>query len=168
MNILESGNPVQKRVAALCGNIQAMIAFLALAIGSSLPALAAASDDDVQTAWRLLDYVAVDYRGAVADRQVKSPQEFAEMTEFSSAVEAKMTALPASASRADLIAESKAFRGMVAGKAAPDEVAKAARALGSHLLKIVKLGLGVLIEGRNSQIQGGALHRGYEISISHI
>ena len=125
---------MQKRVAALRGNPLAMIAFLALAIGFVSPALAVASDDDVQTAWRLLDYVAVDYRGAVANGQVKSPQEYAEMTEFSSAVEAKITALPASAGRADLIAESKAFRGIVARKAAPDDVAKAARALGSHLL----------------------------------
>jgi hypothetical protein len=40
--------------------------------------------------------------------------------------------------------------------------------LNSHLLEIVELGLGVLVEGRNSQIQGGALHGGYEISLSHI
>lgn len=107
---------------------------LALTLGLATPALAGANDEDVQMAWRLLDYVAVDYRGAVAEGQVKSAQEYAEMTEFSGAVEAKMTALPATSSRSNLIAEAKAFRSLVAGKAAPDDVAKAARALGSHLL----------------------------------
>lgn len=134
MNIPESRNPVQNRAVAARGILLAMMVFLTLAIGFASPALAAASDDDVQTAWRLLDYVAVDYRGAVADGHIKSAQEYAEMTEFSAAVEAKITALPASASRANLIVEANAFRGMVAGKVAPDDVAKAARALGGHLL----------------------------------
>ncbi len=111
-----------------------MLVILALTIGLAPTAFAAANDEDVQTAWRLLDYVAVDYRGAVAGGQVRSAQEYAEMTEFSGAVEAKITALPASAQRAALIAEAKAFRAMVARKAAPDDVAKAARTLGAHLL----------------------------------
>ena len=111
-----------------------MLVILALAIGLAPTAFAAANDEDVQTAWRLLDYVAVDYRGAVAGGQVRNAQEYAEMTEFSGAVEAKITALPASAQRAALIAEAKAFRAMVARKAAPDDVAKAARTLGAHLL----------------------------------
>jgi len=111
-----------------------MLVILVLTIGLAPTAFAAASDDDVQTAWRLLDYVAVDYRGAVAGGQVKSAQEYAEMTEFSSAVETKITALPASANRAALVTEARAFRAMVARKAAPDDVAKAARALGAHLL----------------------------------
>ena len=38
-------------------------------------------------------------------------------------------------------------------------------ALGSHLLEIVELGLGVLVEGGHSQIEDGALHGGHEISI---
>lgn len=134
MSFPESYKPKQNSAFLARGIARTILAFLALAIGLATPALAGASDDDVQTAWRLLDYVAVDYRGAVADGQVKSAQEYAEMTEFSGAVEAKITALPASANRAGLVVEAKAFRGMVAGKAAPDDVAKAARALGSQLL----------------------------------
>ncbi len=111
-----------------------MLVIIALTFGLASTAFAAASDEDVQTAWRLLDYVAVDYQGAVADGMVKSAQEYAEMTEFSAAVETKIKALPASASRVALIADAKAFRAMIARKAAPDDVAKAARALGSHLL----------------------------------
>lgn len=130
----ESQTSATNQVIAGLRRLLAKSALVVLVLGFASPALAAASDDDVQTAWRLLDYVAVDYRGAVADRQVKSAQEYAEMTEFSAAVEAKITALPASTNRASLVTEAKAFRAMVAAKAAPDEVAKAARALGGHLL----------------------------------
>ena len=134
MSLLESRNAAKNLAVATFGRWRAALVVFALIIGLAPTAFAAASDEDVQTAWRLLDYVAVDYRGAVAGGQVKSAQEYAEMTEFSSAVEARITALPASAKRAALIAEAKAFRAMVAGKAAPDIVAKAARALGTHLL----------------------------------
>ena len=130
----ESRNSVQNLAVDMFGKLRAVPVLLALAMTMAPSAFASTNDEDVQTAWRLLDYVAVDYRGAVADGQVKSAQEYAEMTEFSNAVEAKITALPASANRAALIAEAEAFRAMVAAKAAPDDVAKAARTLGSHLL----------------------------------
>lgn len=134
MTIAESRISEKNRaVAALC-RFRLIIALLAMAIGLASPAVASANDEDVQTAWRLLDYVAVDYRGAVTDGQVTSAQEYAEMTEFSDAVQAKIGALPATANRAALMSEASAFRAMVARKAAPDAVAKAARLLGSHLL----------------------------------
>ena len=38
-------------------------------------------------------------------------------------------------------------------------------ALRGHLAKVKQLRFRVLVEGRNSQIQGGALHGGYEMSI---
>ena len=56
----------------------------------------------VQTAWRLLDYLAVDYRGAVQDGEVISPTEYAEMTEFAATAHAMIAALPASDAKADL------------------------------------------------------------------
>ena len=56
----------------------------------------------VQTAWRLLDYLAVDYRGAVQDGEVISPTEFAEMTEFAATADAMIAGLPASRAKADL------------------------------------------------------------------
>ena len=134
MSIRESRNPVQNWSFGVRNVLRVILVSLTLTIGLASPALAEANVEDVQTAWRLLDYVAVDYRGAVADGKVKSPQEYAEMTEFSAAVETKITAFPASANRAGLIAEAKTFRAMVAGKATPDDVAKAARTLGAHLL----------------------------------
>src|SRR5690606_39651556 len=38
---------------------------------------------DSQTAWRLLDYIAVDYPEAVSDGEVVNEFEYAEMLEFS-------------------------------------------------------------------------------------
>src|SRR3546814_13064772 len=45
---------------------------------------------DVQTAWRLLDYMAVDYGGGVSGGQVKSAYEYDEMTEFADSVSARL------------------------------------------------------------------------------
>lgn len=120
--------------SAARGFLPKLLAILALTIGLVTSAHASTSDDDVQTAWRLLDYVAVDYRGAVDAGQIKSASEYAEMSEFSATVETRIAALPVTADRASLIAEAKAFRGMVTRKAAPGDVAKAARALGARLL----------------------------------
>ncbi len=134
MNNAESQISAPNRFFGARAIVPILLAFIALSLGLAPPAYAKASDDDVQTAWRLLDYVAVDYRGAVAGGQIKSATEYAEMAEFSATVETKITALPASANRGALIAEAKTFRALVAAKAAPDDVAQAARALGTHLL----------------------------------
>ena len=117
----------------LKGFLHRILFFLALA--AVFPSAARASnDEDVRTAWRLLDYIAVDYRGAVDRGTVKSPTEYAEMVEFSHGVETRISALPASASRGALIGEARAFGTMIAAKGEPSQVAVAARALGSHLL----------------------------------
>ena len=86
------------------GVVMILLAILAMITGLSPPARAATGDEDVQTAWRLLDYVAVDYRGAVADGRITSAQEYAEMVEFSSTVEAKIAILPAKPGRTALVA----------------------------------------------------------------
>lgn len=125
---------IPKYHALRAGVVMFCVAMLAMVIGLSSPAYGAPGDEDVQTAWRLLDYVAVDYRGAVADGRVTSVPEYAEMVEFSSTVEAKIAALPAQPERTALIAEARAFRDVIARKASPDEVATMARALSSHLL----------------------------------
>lgn len=134
MNNPESKISPLNRVFGTHGKLPILFVLMLLTLGLVPPAYAKASDDDVQTAWRLLDYVAVDYPGAVAAGKVKSETEYAEMAEFSATVETKITALPASANRGALIAEAKTFRALVATKAAPDDVAQAARALGTHLL----------------------------------
>src|SRR6267378_8286933 len=44
--------------------------------------------------WQILDYLADDYRSAVADGRIVSPSEYAEMREFAAAIRAQLHALP--------------------------------------------------------------------------
>ena len=96
------------------------------------PALA--QDRDAQTVWRLLDYIAVDYAGAVSNGRVSSEAEYAEMTEFAGQVETRLRALPENAGKAELLSRSRTLRTTIARKASPDEVAAQSRALASALL----------------------------------
>lgn len=100
----------------------------------ALPTAARADDAAVQTAWRLLDYIAVDYRGAVAGGRVISATEYTEMREFSASVTQRLGALPAHQAKARLVADARALEAAVARMAAPDEVERMARGLGQRLL----------------------------------
>ena len=62
------------------------------AVLGAAPAIAATPAEEVQTSWRLLDYIAVDYREAIADGRVINQLEYDEMVEFSSTVDAKLAA----------------------------------------------------------------------------
>src|SRR3546814_11792252 len=77
--------------------VTSMIRGLVLLLWSM--AVLAADAPDVKTTWRLLDYVAVDYRGAVADGAVKSTEEYAEMTDFAATIHRNIDALPAARQR---------------------------------------------------------------------
>jgi high-affinity iron transporter len=113
-----------------------LFALLCLSAGLGLaPAAAATPTQTVQTAWRLLDYVAVDYGGAVQNGQVVSAGEYAEMVEFSTTVERQLQSLPATPSRASLLAQSKSLRAAISAKEPPETVASKSRKLGSDLLK---------------------------------
>lgn len=107
---------------------------LLLLLAVALPSAARADDAGVQTAWRLLDYLAVDYRGAVADGRVISASEYAEMREFSASVAQRLAALPANPQRAALVGEAQTLQAAIGRAAPPDEVARLARTLGTHLL----------------------------------
>jgi high-affinity iron transporter len=95
----------------------------------------AADPNDVQTAWRLLDYVAVDYAGAVEGGRIKSTAEYAEMTEFAGSVAARLNALPLKPERAALIAGAERLQGMIALKGSPRDVALLAHGLAADLLR---------------------------------
>ena len=60
------------------------------AVFAAVPARAATVADEVQTSWRLLDYIAVDYREAVRGGRIVNQLEYDEMVEFSSNVAAKL------------------------------------------------------------------------------
>lgn len=112
----------------------AWIAVLAMLLSQIMSGPALAQDRDAQTVWRLLDYIAVDYAGAVSDGRVSSEAEYAEMTEFAGQVETRLTALPENAGKAELLGRSRTLRTIIARKASPNEVAAQSRALASALL----------------------------------
>jgi high-affinity iron transporter len=118
------------------------LAFAILVAEPAIPATASAPANDVQTAWRLLDYVAVDYGGAVQGGKIVSSSEYAEMREFSGSVAEKIASLPNQPAKPKLIGESARFKTLVERKAPPAEVASAARALGAHLLSAYPVPLG--------------------------
>ena len=107
---------------------------LALAALLAAPALAASPQQDVQVSWRLLDYIAVDYREAVRDGRIVNQLEYDEMVEFSSNVTARLQGLPDNPARAQLIEQSRGLQAEIAGKAPPAEIAGRAKRLAAALL----------------------------------
>ena len=107
---------------------------VALAAFATLVPARAATVDEVQTSWRLLDYIAVDYREAVADGRVINPAEYQEMVEFSASVSEKLALLPANPARAVLIADADKLCSAIAAKAPPTAIAGLARKLAVGLL----------------------------------
>jgi high-affinity iron transporter len=104
---------------------------------------AAAKDDAVQTSWRLLDYVAVDYAGAVSDSgKVLSAAEYSEMKEFAASVEQQLKSLPDKSAKPALVAKSVELSAAIDSKAKPAWIALLARSLGSELLKVYPVPLG--------------------------
>src|SRR3546814_19840569 len=93
------------------------LAVLLLALIALQPARA--SEPEVQTIWRLLDYVAVDYPGAVSGGKVVSPLEYAEMTEFAAQVETRLKRLPQKTAKPNLVAQAAPLRQPSAAKSAP-------------------------------------------------
>ncbi|HVM22379.1 MAG TPA: FTR1 family protein [Sphingomicrobium sp.] len=111
---------------------------LALILGLSglliAPLHAQNAAQDVQTSWRLLDYIAVDYREAVSGGKVANQLEYDEMVEFSSTVSAKLAELPPRPARTPLVEQARALEAAIAAKSEPPEVARKAKDLAARLL----------------------------------
>lgn len=130
-----SFGPVRPCIRAVGKGCRYMFVLLLSAILSQIvPGQALASDTEVQTVWRLLDYVAVDYAGAVSGGRVSSEAEYAEMVEFAGQVENRLGSLPDKSGKADLLRQTRALRAAIAAKAAPAGVATQSKALASALL----------------------------------
>jgi high-affinity iron transporter len=119
--------------------LRLLLALIALALAAA-PASAAGAP--VQTTWRLLDYIAVDYPGAVADGKVVSDSEFAEMREFSGSVQEQLATLPNRPGKASLVNGGQRLRSAIDRRAAPSEVAELARSLASELVRLYPVTLG--------------------------
>lgn len=111
-----------------------LLSLVAAVLLAFAPARAAGVADEVQTSWRLLDYIAVDYREAVKGGRIINPAEYQEMVEFSASVEHRLAALPPRPAKADLVARSAMLSGQIAAKADESAIAASSRGLASALL----------------------------------
>lgn len=98
------------------------------------PIATAGAATGVQTTWRLLDYIAVDYASAVSDGRVSNEFEYQEMVEFSRSVAERIAALPAGPKKADLSQEAAALQSAITAKTPSEDVARLARKLAADLL----------------------------------
>ena len=116
--------------------------FVLLSVFVATASFAAAPSTDAQTAWRLLDYVAVDYGGAVTGGKVVSATEYAEMREFSTSVRDRISGLPANPAKGQLLAGAAQLQSAIDRKASPPDVARLARTLGTDLLRAYPVTMG--------------------------
>lgn len=93
-----------------------------------------AAEADVRRIWQLLDYIAVDYAGAVKDGVIISAPEFEEMREFAKTSQTKLAALEPHPERATLVAEAQALSAAIEAKKNSEAVAALAKSLANHLL----------------------------------
>jgi high-affinity iron transporter len=115
--------------------MRALAFLLFFALGALASGPARAADAGVQTTWRLLDYVAVDYSEAVSDGRVVNQFEYDEMLEFSKSVADRIGSLPPTAAKPKLAQRAEELRRTIRAKAAPSAVAALARGLADDLLK---------------------------------
>ena len=124
------------------GEVLRLLAMLSALLAALLIALpASAATDDVQTSWQLLDYIAVDYSGAVTNGAVVSQTEFAEMNEFADTISERLASLPSKPERGRLLTDSKRLKSLIAAKGTAEDVASLARRIAANLLKAYPIAL---------------------------
>ncbi len=116
----------------LNGLMRALIVLLLLAV-SPLVRGASPAEADVRQAWQLLEYIAVDYEGAVRDGEIINDGEYAEMREFATTAAERVASLPPTADSAALVAATRALSDLVERRAAASDVADAAHGLANDL-----------------------------------
>jgi high-affinity iron transporter len=116
---------------------QLAISFLALlaALMSPAQALEKTTEETAKQVWQMLDYMAVDYSGAVADGKISNQAEYAEMQEFSQSVVRRIGELPDTPAKPQLSNDARALQKAIADKSPVEPVAQQARSLAAALLK---------------------------------
>ncbi len=102
------------------------------------PSDASQTDAPARTAralWRILDYIAVDYGGAVRDGRVLDEGEYAEMVEFARTAAGMVEQLPPSPTREALASGTADLVAAIARRADPREVGDLARRLSRRILE---------------------------------
>lgn len=122
--------------AVLSTLVRSAVIAVACVLGAAWadPAPAQDSPPEVGTVWRLLDYIAVDYAGAVSKGAVSSASEYAEQTEFADSVARKVDGLPANEAKPRLQDDAHRLQSAIADRADPAHVADIAHAMAVALL----------------------------------
>ena len=107
-----------------------LLALWVIGAGATAPA----PDEAVRQLWQLLDYVAVDYAGAVVNGAVVKPSEFSEMQEFSATARKRLEELPPVKGKETLLAQAEALQKAVADKSPATQVAGLAHTLADGVL----------------------------------
>lgn len=115
-------------------NCTCYVAALLLMYLCVMSAWGADANAEARQTWQLLDYIAVDYAGAVQGGQVVEPGEYAEMQEFAATVRAKLAVLPATPEQQDISASAVRLEAAIANRASPEDVAHAAHAIADALM----------------------------------
>jgi high-affinity iron transporter len=118
--------------------LHSALAIVIFCIVSVLPVSANAADtsvtDKATQIWQLLDYMAVDYPGAVTNGKVTNVDEYAEMQEFAQTAERQLAELPSKPEKSRLLQQASELKAAVAGKAPALDVAEQANKLAASLL----------------------------------
>jgi len=112
----------------------ALVVFFGCVIGAT-HANPTSREAEVRQLWQLLDYVAVDYAGAVQNGAIVSELEYGEMREFSTRAQNQVQALPAHPLHAELAAATAALKQAVERKESPQQVSRLAREANRLLLQ---------------------------------
>jgi high-affinity iron transporter len=94
----------------------------------------AETENQVRQTWQILDYLAVDYAGAVSGGKVAVPSEYAEMQEFSQTARSHLASLPPKEERAALLSRADELIAAVRDRKEATEVARLAHDLADGLL----------------------------------
>lgn len=106
-----------------------------LAVAWLASSFAAFGATDPNALLQLVDYVGVDYSGAVANGEIVSPSEYAEMQEFADRIGEAAAALPESDAKSRLDALAADLKGQVEAKAEASAVAATTREIRNLVMR---------------------------------
>ena len=114
--------------------LMALVVFFGCVIGAT-HANPTSREAEVRQLWQLLDYVAVDYAGAVQNGAIISELEYGEMREFSTRAQNQVQALPQHPLHAELADAASRLKQAVERKDSPQQVSQLARDANRLLLQ---------------------------------
>jgi high-affinity iron transporter len=128
-----------RRVLFAAGLVTLVVFALAAGLGLAAPAMPAPTDIPLaarpQTILHMLDYVAVDYPGAVKNGVVTDDGEFKEQLEFVTQALAMLGELPERPERAALVEQARRLVALVQGKRPGEEVARLAGEISAGVIR---------------------------------